>query len=171
MPFFNLRSHCNCSRMHFVRTFYRFNGETSLLLFKKSTNWRTHKGNCVIHREISKTFYLCVCHVAEPLQIKALCISSWNKKPSQWRQYPYTCIQTYLTGNSPGSVSHIQSRPVNKPYSRDLTCHFMLISPNECDTAVHGFHSPGNMAVCMRKVLTKPWVGVFVPLALSLSYP
>ena len=33
--------------------------------------------------------------------------------------------------------------------------------------AVTDLHSPGNMAVCMRKVLARSWVGVFVPLALT----
>ena len=45
----------------------------------------------------------------------------------------------------------------------------MLMSPNKGETAVHGCHCPGDMAVRMREVLARPWVGVFVPLALSLS--
>ena len=44
----------------------------------------------------------------------------------------------------------------------------MLISPNKGETAVRGCHCPGDMAVRMREVLTRPWVGVCVPLALSL---
>ena len=31
-------------------------------------------------------------------------------------------------------------------------------------------HCPGDMAVRMCEVLARPWVGVFVPHALSLSY-
>ena len=46
----------------------------------------------------------------------------------------------------------------------------MLMSPNKDETAVHGCHCPGDMAVRMREVLARPWVGVCVPLALSWSY-
>ena len=35
-------------------------------------------------------------------------------------------------------------------------------SPNKAETAVHGCHCPGDMAVRMRKVLATPWVGVRV---------
>ena len=45
----------------------------------------------------------------------------------------------------------------------------MLMSPNKGETAVHGCHFPGDMAVRMTE-LARPWVGVCVPLALSLSY-
>ena len=43
----------------------------------------------------------------------------------------------------------------------------MLMSPNKGKTAVYGCHCPGDMAVRMREVLARPWVGVCVPLALS----
>ena len=43
------------------------------------------------------------------------------------------------------------------------------MSSNKGETAVHGCHYPGDMAVHIREVLVRPWVGVFVPLALSLS--
>ena len=46
----------------------------------------------------------------------------------------------------------------------------MLMSPNKGETAVHGCHCRGNMAARMRELLVRPWVGVCVPLALSLSY-
>ena len=36
--------------------------------------------------------------------------------------------------------------------------------PNKGETAFHGYHCPGNMAVYTRKVLTWPWVGACVPL-------
>ena len=36
----------------------------------------------------------------------------------------------------------------------------MLMRPNKAKTAVHGCHCPGDMAVRMRKVLVRPWVGV-----------
>ena len=42
----------------------------------------------------------------------------------------------------------------------------MLMSPSEGETAVHGGHCPGDMAVRMREVLARPWVGVHVPLVL-----
>ena len=32
----------------------------------------------------------------------------------------------------------------------------------KAESAVHGCHRPGDMAVRMRKVLAKPWVGVRV---------
>ena len=38
----------------------------------------------------------------------------------------------------------------------------MLMRPNKAETAVHGCHCLGDMAVRMRKVLTRPWVGVRV---------
>ena len=37
------------------------------------------------------------------------------------------------------------------------------------ETAVHGYHWPDDMAVCMREVLARPWVGVGVPLTFVLS--
>ena len=37
-------------------------------------------------------------------------------------------------------------------------------------TALHGCHCPSDIAVRVREVLARPWVGVCVPLALSLSY-
>ena len=45
----------------------------------------------------------------------------------------------------------------------------MLMNPKKGETAVHGYHCPGDMAVRMREVLARPWVGVCVPLALNLS--
>ena len=38
----------------------------------------------------------------------------------------------------------------------------MLMRPNKAETAIHGCHCPGVMAVRMRKVLARPWVGVRV---------
>ena len=38
----------------------------------------------------------------------------------------------------------------------------MLVRPNEAETALHGCHFLGDMAVRMRKVLARPWVGVRV---------
>ena len=35
----------------------------------------------------------------------------------------------------------------------------MLMRPNNAETAVHCCYCLGDMAVCMRKVLARPWVG------------
>ena len=43
------------------------------------------------------------------------------------------------------------------------------MSANKSQTAAHGCHCQGDMAVRMREVLARPWVGACVPLALSLS--
>ena len=45
----------------------------------------------------------------------------------------------------------------------------MLMRPNKAKTAVHGCHCLGDMAVHMRKVLARPWVGVWVCHLLLLS--
>ena len=47
----------------------------------------------------------------------------------------------------------------------------MLMRPNKAETAVHGCHCPGDMAVHMRKVLARPWVGVRVCHLLLLLKP
>ena len=41
-----------------------------------------------------------------------------------------------------------------------LNGYAMLMRPNKAETAVHGCHCLGDMAVRMRKVLARPWVGV-----------
>ena len=38
----------------------------------------------------------------------------------------------------------------------------MLMRPNKVETAAHGCHYPGDMALRMRKVLASPWVAVRV---------
>ena len=45
----------------------------------------------------------------------------------------------------------------------------MLMRPNKAETAVHSCHCLGDMAVRMRKVLARPWVGVWVCHLLLLS--
>ena len=40
--------------------------------------------------------------------------------------------------------------------------HGYFMRPNKAKTAIHGFHYPGDMAVRMRKVLARPWVGIRV---------
>ena len=52
-------------------------------------------------------------------------------------------------------------------FPRSLTDGYaLLMSPSKGETAVHGFHCPCDMAVCVREVMARPWVGVCVPLAL-----
>ena len=46
----------------------------------------------------------------------------------------------------------------------------MLMSRSKGKTAVHDCLCLRDMAVRMREVLARPWVGVCVPLALSLNY-
>ena len=43
-----------------------------------------------------------------------------------------------------------------------LEGYAMLMKPNKAETAVHSCHFPGDMAVRIRKVLARPWVGVQV---------
>ena len=42
----------------------------------------------------------------------------------------------------------------------------MVMTPSKGETAVHGSHYPRDMAVHMREVMARPWVGVCLPLAL-----
>ena len=51
--------------------------------------------------------------------------------------------------------------PVHRPDS-----YATLMSPNKGETAVHGCHCPGDVAVHMREVLARPWVGVCFKLVL-----
>ena len=44
----------------------------------------------------------------------------------------------------------------------DLISYLMLMRPNKAETAVHGCHCSGDMGVCIRNVLARPWVGVGV---------
>ena len=44
-----------------------------------------------------------------------------------------------------------------------------LMTSKKGETAVHGCHCPGDMVVRMREELARPWIGVYVPLVLSLS--
>ena len=49
-------------------------------------------------------------------------------------------------------------------FPRSLTYGYaMLMSPSKDETAVHGCHCPRDMAVRMREVMARPWVGVCVP--------
>ena len=44
--------------------------------------------------------------------------------------------------------------------------YVILMSPSKGETEVHGFHSPSDMAVRMREVMARLWVGVCMLLAL-----
>ena len=46
---------------------------------------------------------------------------------------------------------------------------FVLIWAHQHTIDVHGFYRSGDMAVGMREVLARPWVGVCVPVSLRLS--
>ena len=45
-----------------------------------------------------------------------------------------------------------------------------LVCPTMGKTVVCGCHCPHGMDVRMHEVLARPWVGAYVPLALSLYY-
>ena len=45
----------------------------------------------------------------------------------------------------------------------------MLMRPNKGETVVHGCHCLGDLAVCMREVLARPWDGECVPLVLRFK--
>ena len=107
------------------------------------------------------------------------------------RQVPHACTEPYYPGSGSygklfrpylGSSARQSSRvnergkPVSqKPFTAEASAKHsfdptaMLMSPNKGETAVNGCHCPGDMAVCMREVLARPWVDVCVPLALNLS--
>ena len=56
-------------------------------------------------------------------------------------------------------------------FPRSLTDGYaMLMSPSKGETAVDGFHCLSDMTVRMHEVMASLWVGVCVPLALSLHY-
>ena len=45
-----------------------------------------------------------------------------------------------------------------------------LMSPNKGETTVHGCSSPVDMAVRMREVLARPWVGTWVSVCVPLAF-
>jgi len=53
-----------------------------------------------------------------------------------------------------------------RPFNDPTAIYAMLMNPSEGETAVHCCHCPGDMAVRMSEVLTRPWAGVHVPLVL-----
>ena len=66
-----------------------------------------------------------------------------------------------------GSNGFFETRviPVHKPNG-----FATLVGPSKGENAVCGCHCPRDMAVRMREVLARPWVGVCVPLALGLHH-
>ena len=53
-----------------------------------------------------------------------------------------------------------------KGLARSLTDYYaVLMSPSKGETAVHGCHCSRDMAVRMREIMARPWVGVRAPLA------
>ena len=74
-----------------------------------------------------------------------------------------------LAGDCTKSVNYILPRKLSAKLRADyigLLVQFlpngyaMLMRPNATETAVHGCHYLGDMAVRMPKVLARPWVGV-----------
>ena len=52
-----------------------------------------------------------------------------------------------------------------KGLARSLTDYYAVqMSPSKGETAVHGCHCLRDMAVGMREIMARPWVGVRVPL-------
>ena len=47
-------------------------------------------------------------------------------------------------------------------------CHAHELQQAKGEKAVHSCHYPGDMAVRMREVLARPWVGVYAPCFLSV---
>ena len=74
-----------------------------------------------------------------------------------------------LAGDCTKSVNYILPRKLSAKLRADyigLLVQFlpngyaMLMRPNKAEAAAHGCHCLGDMAVRMRKVLARPWVGV-----------
>ena len=56
-------------------------------------------------------------------------------------------------------------------FPRSLTdVYAMLMNPIKGETAACDCDCPPHMAVCVREILARPWVGVCVPLSLRLRY-
>ena len=72
----------------------------------------------------------------------------------------FTLIGAHQRGIAVGSMNGrtVSQRP------------FTAESPNKGKTVVYGCHCLGDMTMCMCEVLARPWVGVCVPLTLSLSF-
>ena len=97
--------------------------------------------------------------------------NTWYRSENPWAVCMFwvpclSCLQpivgwiiSILYGHLPAGIFF----PVHKP--NDFTT---LVGPNKGETAVCGCHCLRDMAVPMREILARPWVGVCVSLALSL---
>ena len=73
----------------------------------------------------------------------------------------FVLVRTHQHGIAPGQVSltitdpavYCQGECTSTPLSASSISYAMLMSPNKDETAVHGCHCQGDMAVRMRKVL------------------
>ena len=76
------------------------------------------------------------------------------------------CVELSLKGvtSAVKGLSYTGNFPVHRHDG-----YAILMSPNKGETAIHGCHCPCDVAVRMREVLARPWVGVCMPLALSWS--
>ena len=84
--------------------------------------------------------------VGQKVGLKALCILPFTDEVWNWRFVPASAVKSRM---------HTAFSPIFCP---------------TVETAVHGCHCPGDMAVRMRKVLARPWVGVRVCHLLLLLY-
>ena len=76
------------------------------------------------------------------------------------------CVELALKG-----LASAEKGLLHKSFPRSLTDRYaMLMRLSKGETAVHGFHCLRDMAVRMHEAMARPWVGVCVPLALSLHY-
>ena len=70
-------------------------------------------------------------------------------------------------GISPRPVDRQNTKKKYTGFPLSLTDGYATLKcPSKGETAVHGCHCPRDMAVRMREVISRPWVGVCVPLAL-----
>ena len=80
--------------------------------------------------------------------------------PSQ--QLPHVCVELAFKGLASAGKGLLYTG-----FPRSLTDGYaILMSPSKGETAVPGCHCPCGMAVRMREVMARPWVGVSVLLAL-----
>ena len=88
-----------------------------------------------------------------------------NISPRQWQ--PWTAVSALLGPISTwswclkecfGPASAVKGRVVHKAFKSYFLSdgYTMLMRPNKTETAVHGCHSPGDMAVRMGEVMARP---------------
>ena len=83
--------------------------------------------------------------------------------PPYWRSSAWLCPY-----RGPTAMPMLMNPNKGETAVHSCDGYAILISPNMGETAVHGCHCRGDMAVRMHQVLARSWVGVCVPLALSL---